>query len=60
MAVRALLAAMVKPGRPVSMLELQGVLKLSRVAICQHFIRMRDVEKRINGYSTANGRAQVW
>ncbi len=58
-AARALLAALVKPGKPVPLMQVTGVLRVKRSTICGHLGRMRD-EQKISGYSTAGGKVWVW
>lgn len=59
-AIRALLAHLVLKPRAAPMAVVQQALPpMKRATLCNHLARMRE-EKRISGYSTADGWVRVW
>jgi len=59
-AIRALLAHVVVRQKAAPMSVVQAALPpMKRATLCNHLARMRD-EKRISGYSTAEGWVRVW
>lgn len=59
-AIRALLAHLVLRQKAAPMAVVQAALPpMKRATLCGHLSRMRE-EKRISGYSTADGWVRVW
>jgi len=58
-AVRAVLAATLKPNVPVPLETVMQIVQLSRTGVLRHLATMQ-LAGRIRGYTTASGVVRVW